>query len=62
MAQPNPIKTQRLYIDGPPCIKCGNGTTLTMIEPADEPDHDRRTFECPMCGHVMRTIVKFKNR
>jgi len=33
---------------------------LSRIEPADEADHDRRTFECPTCRHSQTVTVKYK--
>ena len=32
---------------------------LSRIEP-NVPDHDKRTFECPACGHERSEVVKFK--
>jgi transcription elongation factor Elf1 len=32
---------------------------LACIEP-EKPDHDRRTFECPQCEHVIVEVVKYK--
>jgi hypothetical protein len=33
---------------------------LACIEP-DEPDHDRRTFECPVCPNVTVKVVKYRS-
>jgi len=33
---------------------------LSRIEPADEANHDRRTFECPTCRHSQTVTVKYK--
>ena len=41
------------------CTNCGEPMWLTHIEP-DEPDHDRRTFECLACGNSKTEIVKFR--
>jgi hypothetical protein len=46
-------------IEQPTCPQCGAAMWLARIEP-DKPDHDRRTFECPVCDHVVRTVVKYK--
>ena len=43
----------------PTCETCGAPMWLTRIEP-DKPDHDRRTFECKACGHLVTEIVKYK--
>ncbi len=29
------------------------------IEP-DKPKHDKRTFECPQCNHVLSEVVKYR--
>jgi hypothetical protein len=46
-------------ITRPPCPKCSTMMLLSRIEP-DITDHDRRTFECPKCGHEETVVVKFK--
>jgi predicted RNA-binding Zn-ribbon protein involved in translation (DUF1610 family) len=38
-------------VDRPQCPECGWLMWLDRIEP-DEPNGDRRTFECPRCQHV----------
>ena len=43
----------------PKCPNCGAQMWLARIEP-DQPDYDRRTFECPECDHVLTKIVKFR--
>ena len=48
-----------LEIFRPACEKCGAPMLLTRIEP-DVADHDKRTFECKMCSHVMVEIVKYR--
>jgi hypothetical protein len=46
-----------LPIDRPPCQKCQGRMMLARIEPG--PAHfDLRTFECPKCAHVQKTVVK----
>jgi hypothetical protein len=32
---------------------------LACIEP-DEPDYDKRTFECPVCPNVIVQVVKYR--
>jgi hypothetical protein len=46
-------------IERPACPKCGIRMMLTRIEP-DEPDHDKRTFECFECGNSENVVVKYK--
>jgi len=43
----------------PACEKCGTPMSLTRIEP-DLPDHDKRTFECKACSHVVVEVVKYR--
>jgi hypothetical protein len=33
---------------------------LSRIEPADQVDHDRRTFECSACDYAETVTVKFR--
>ena len=44
----------------PRCIKCGLPMFLSRIEPADEADHDRRTFECTTCRRSQTVTVMYK--
>ena len=44
----------------PPCDMCGMPMFLSRIEPADEADHDRRTFECMACKRSQTVTVKYK--
>jgi len=44
----------------PLCSRCGTLSTLARVEPAEEPNHDLRTFECPACGHSDVVKVKFR--
>jgi hypothetical protein len=32
---------------------------LACIEP-DEPDYDKRTFECPVCPNITVMVVKYR--
>ncbi len=43
----------------PPCSKCGTQMLLALVEP-DKPDHDKRTFECPVCEHSESFVAKYK--
>jgi ribosomal protein S27AE len=56
--EPNQLNPVEIY--RPPCSKCGFLTALARIEPAQEPDHDLRTFECGQCGHPETIKIKFK--
>ena len=42
----------------PPCPECGGLTSLVGIEPASDPDHDLRTFECEPCSYF--EVVKMR--
>jgi hypothetical protein len=55
---PSQVNMMQLY--RPPCPKCGCLTALTGIEPAPEPGHDLRRFECIICSHVEVVKIKFK--
>ena len=41
------------------CPDCGGEMWLARIEP-DEPDHDKRTFECQACLKTITQVVKYK--
>ena len=56
----SPSMLRALYeLHGPPCPRCGISMALVRIEP-DEPNHDRRTFECEQYEWSHSVIVKFK--
>ena len=57
-AEPSIINQIQLY--RPLCSECGTLTHLARIEPAPEPDHDLRTFECVSCGNADMITVKFR--
>jgi hypothetical protein len=44
-----------LPIDRPRCPKCQGRMMLARIEPGPA---DLRTFECPKCAHVQKTLVE----
>ena len=50
----------RIQLYRPFCSKCGTLTVLARIEPADEPDHDLRTFECEACGSADLVKIRFR--
>ena len=45
---------------GPSCELCETDMWLRSIEP-DKPGYDRRTFECPMCQHLIVKIIKYSD-
>jgi hypothetical protein len=59
MSQSEIFDPARLVLHPPPCPKCGSSMWLAQIEP-DEPDHDKRIFECPQCEHVFSETVKYR--
>jgi len=58
LREPSQVNMMQLY--RPACPKCGGLTSLSRIEPSDQPDHDLRTFECDPCGTSEVLKVKFK--
>jgi hypothetical protein len=46
-------------IERPSCPKCGARMMLARIEP-DEPNHDKRTFECSGCQNSESVVVRYK--
>ena len=46
-----------LSIERPRCPKCQDRMMLARIEPGPA-GSDLRTFECPKCEHVLRTMVE----
>jgi hypothetical protein len=49
----------RPEIKHPKCAECGVSMWLALIE-ANKPDHDKCTFECPVCENVTTEIVKYR--
>jgi hypothetical protein len=43
------------------CPRCGVPMFLVSIEPTDQPDHDRRTFECSSCTYHEVVTVMYRN-
>ena len=58
MQTSHPAPVSRLDAYRPPCSRCGALTWLARIEPAGEPSHDVRTFECPDCGYSQVAEIK----
>src|SRR5215471_3323130 len=54
------ILPQQRIIGRPFCEFCKAQMWLACIEP-DEPDHDKRTFECPMCPNITVRVVKYRS-
>ena len=42
----------------PMCLACAARMWLTRIAP-DRPNHQQRTFECPVCDYSESVVVKF---
>jgi len=55
-----PLTAHSHPVERPRCEHCGNTMWLARIQPADEPDHDVRTFECSTCRTSLVLTVKFK--
>ena len=51
----------QIGIDRPLCSTCGARMWLTLIEPADDPRFDARTFECLDCDHSEIVLVEIKS-
>ena len=50
----------QIGIDRPLCSACGTRMWLALIEPADDPNYDARTFECLDCDHSEIVFVQIK--
>jgi hypothetical protein len=55
------ILPQQRIIGRPFCEVCKSQMWLACIEPHD-PDHDKRTFECPACPNMTVRIVKYRSQ
>ena len=53
------VHPRQLPVDNPICPKCARPMIIVRIEP-DEPDHQKRTYECPECQLVESLIVKHR--
>jgi hypothetical protein len=60
MQQSEPSQINQLAVHNPRCARCSGPTILVGIEPASEPDHDLRTFECVTCGTSEVVRAKFR--
>jgi len=54
------ILPQQRVIGRPFCEFCKAQMWLACIEP-DEPDHDKRTFKCPVCPNITVRVVKYRS-
>jgi hypothetical protein len=54
------ILPQQRIIGQPFCEFCRAQMWLACIEP-EKPDHDKRTFECPMCTNFTVKVVKYRS-
>ena len=52
MPQSEPNLFNQVQVYRPPCSKCGAPTTLARIEPATQPGHELRSFECTVCTNT----------
>ena len=57
-AEPSQLNQIQLY--RPRCSKCGALTQLARIEPADDPEHDLRTFQCVTCDNAAVVKIRFR--
>jgi len=48
------------HINCQPCPRCGGPMWIVRIEPGDQPDYDKRTFECAKCGDTEIAVVKYR--
>ena len=60
MRPTEPAAADQVQLSRPLCSKCGTLSALARIEPAEEPHHDLRTFECPACGTTDVVKVQFR--
>jgi len=51
----------QIGVDRPLCSACGARMWLTLVEPADDPNYDQRTFECLDCDHSEIVLVEIKS-
>ena len=54
------ILPRQRIIGRPFCELCKAQMWLACIEPVD-PDHDKRTFECPVCPNIAVRVVKYRS-
>jgi hypothetical protein len=54
------ILPQQRIIGQPFCEFCRAQMWLACIKP-EKPDHDKRTFECPMCTNFTVKVVKYRS-
>jgi hypothetical protein len=59
MPQPHTPIPPPAMVDFPICNNCGALMQLARIEP-DEPEYERRYFECTDCGKSETLVVKYR--
>jgi hypothetical protein len=57
MPLPYPAESSLISIERPLCPKCQARMMLARIEPGPA-GSDLRTFECPKCEHIRKTLVE----
>jgi transposase-like protein len=57
--RPTEFIPKKKLIMRPKCPACGALMWLARVEPG-EPDHDKRTFECPRCQDELTELVKYR--
>ena len=60
MSESESVRRNQMQSYRPACSKCGALTMLEYIEPADEPGHELRTFECTNCGSCEVVKMRFR--
>jgi hypothetical protein len=61
MPQPRSFGRKTAPLGTRRCPRCGVPMSLVCIEPTDQPDHDRRTFECSSCTFHEVVAVKYRD-
>lgn len=59
MPQAQLLLEAQTLLERPTCEHCGNRMWLTHMVP-DIENHERRTFECPVCKQAEAKIVKLR--
>jgi len=60
MPQSEPSLFNQVQMYRPPCSNCGAPTTLARIEPAPQPGHDLRSFECTVCTNMDTVEIAYQ--
>ena len=53
-------RPSQIGFEHPLCLACGMRMWLTLIEPADKPNYDARTFECLECHRSETVIIEIR--